>query len=47
MKLGVDYTKTISCYDPKGNNACGLCDACKLRLKGFAEAGTIDRTKYI
>lgn len=40
LKLGVDYSKTISCYDPgEGGAKCGRCDACLLRAKGFAEAG--------
>lgn len=38
--LGVDYEMTISCYDPAADGtACGRCDACSLRAKGFAEAG--------
>ena len=47
MDLGVDYSITHSCYDPinKGQ-PCGRCDACQLRLKGFAEAGTVDPLKY-
>ncbi len=47
MKLGVDYAKTHSCYDPVGEKACGRCDACLLRLKGFAEAGLTDPAAYI
>lgn len=47
IKLGVDYAITHSCYDPgPGGLACGRCDACRLRLKGFAEAGTADPLKY-
>jgi 7-cyano-7-deazaguanine synthase len=47
LKLGVDYTQTISCYDPSDNGAaCGACDACLLRLKGFAEAGVADPAAY-
>ncbi len=42
-KLGVDYSMTISCYDPKGRRPCGACDSCRLRAKGFAEAGLEDR----
>jgi 7-cyano-7-deazaguanine synthase len=39
-ELGVDYDMTISCYDPGADGAaCGRCDACQLRAKGFAEAG--------
>ncbi len=47
MELGVDYGLTISCYDPSENGlACGLCDSCTLRKKGFLEAGFDDPTKY-
>jgi len=47
MKLGVDYGLTISCYDPSADGAaCGHCDACQLRLKGFREAGLVDPTRY-
>jgi 7-cyano-7-deazaguanine synthase len=47
MKLGVEYALTTSCYDPspKGQ-ACGHCDSCQLRRKGFAEAGIPDPTRY-
>ncbi len=44
--LGVDYAITHSCYDPIGDRACGRCDACVLRKKGFAEAGGGDPTRY-
>ncbi len=45
--LGVDYGLTVSCYDPDGRGrACGECDACRLRLKGFAEAGLSDPIAY-
>lgn len=46
--LGVDYAITTSCYDPgpKGGEACGECDACLLRLKGFAENGMEDPSPY-
>lgn len=44
--LGVDYAITHSCYDPIGDRACGRCDACALRRKGFAEAGVPDPTRY-
>ena len=44
--LGVDYAITHSCYDPQGDAACGRCDACALRRKGFAEAGFPDPTRY-
>jgi 7-cyano-7-deazaguanine synthase len=45
--LGVDYSLTVSCYDPddKGR-ACGHCDSCRLRKQGFAEAGVADPTRY-
>ena len=45
--LGVDYASTLSCYDPGPDAAaCGHCDACTLRLKGFAEAGLTDPATY-
>ena len=44
--LGVDYAMTHSCYDPQGDAACGRCDACVLRRKGFTEAGVPDPTRY-
>jgi 7-cyano-7-deazaguanine synthase len=45
--LGVDYSLTHSCYDPDEQGAsCGRCDSCRLRLKGFAEAGLEDPVKY-
>lgn len=44
--LGVDYAATHSCYDPIGDLACGHCDACQLRRKGFVEAGIADPTRY-
>jgi 7-cyano-7-deazaguanine synthase len=47
LALGVDYSKTHSCYDPTDEGlACGRCDSCRLRLKGFAEAGAEDPVKY-
>ncbi|MBA3396899.1 MAG: 7-cyano-7-deazaguanine synthase QueC [Deltaproteobacteria bacterium] len=46
MSLGVDYAITHSCYDPIDGAACGRCDACALRRKGFAEAGVPDPTRY-
>ncbi len=47
IRLGVDYSQTLSCYDPgRGGRACGRCDACHLRRKGFAEAGVPDPTIY-
>ena len=43
LALGVDYGLTFSCYDPApGGRACGRCDACVLRRKGFEEAGAVD-----
>ncbi len=46
-KLGVDYALTLSCYDPGPDGiACGACDACTLRRKGFAEAGLADPAAY-
>jgi len=48
VELGVDYSITISCYDPdKKGNACGKCDACKLRKEGFLQAKITDPTNYI
>ncbi len=44
--LGVDYALTHSCYDPAEGRACGRCDSCLLRKKGFAEAGLLDPTLY-
>ena len=46
-KLGVDYSLTHSCYDPgEQGRSCGRCDSCRLRLKGFAEAGLKDPIEY-
>ena len=46
--LGIDYGMTHSCYDPtEEGKACGGCDSCLLRKKGFAEAGISDPTKYV
>jgi len=46
-ELGVDYSLTHSCYDPdKDSRSCGRCDSCRLRLKGFAEAGLKDPIPY-
>lgn len=48
LALGVDYSGTQSCYDPDPSGAaCGHCDACQLRLKGFAEAGVVDPALYV
>jgi 7-cyano-7-deazaguanine synthase len=51
VALGVDYADTVSCYDPVPDRqglplACGHCDSCQLRRKGFAEAGIPDPTRY-
>lgn len=47
VELGVDYSLTHSCYDPDEHGlACGKCDSCLLRKKGFDEAGIPDPTKY-
>ena len=46
IELGVDYSRTHSCYDPVERLACGRCDACRLRLQGFAEAGLQDPAPY-
>jgi 7-cyano-7-deazaguanine synthase len=47
VSLGVDYSMTHSCYDPAPDgHACGHCDSCLLRRKGFEEAGVPDPTKY-
>ncbi len=46
-KLGVDYSKTNTCYDPGAEgNPCGTCDACTLRQQGFLEAGLVDPLNY-
>jgi len=48
LELGVDYGLTHSCYDPTPEGrACGRCDSCRLRLKGFAEAGVEDPIAYV
>ena len=47
LELGVNYAMTRSCYDPDpAGAACGHCDACQLRLRGFAEAGVADPAPY-
>jgi 7-cyano-7-deazaguanine synthase len=47
LSLGVDYSATQSCYDPSPDgDACGRCDACQLRLRGFAGAGVPDPIRY-
>jgi 7-cyano-7-deazaguanine synthase len=48
LALGVDYSVTSSCYDPTAQGeACGECDACLLRRKGFAECGLSDPVPYL
>ena len=48
LRLGVDYSITASCYDPGPHGeACGRCDACQLRLRGFAENGIADPAAYL
>jgi 7-cyano-7-deazaguanine synthase len=47
LQLGVDYSLTHSCYGPDDRGrACGVCDSCQLRLKGFREAGVEDPVEY-
>jgi 7-cyano-7-deazaguanine synthase len=46
-RLAVPFAQTVSCYDPRTTGAaCGGCDACRLRRKGFSEAGVADPTEY-
>jgi len=52
VELGVDYADTVSCYDPEADSddrplACGRCDSCQLRRKGFSEAAVPDPTRYV
>lgn len=52
LALGVDYADTVSCYDPVADAdgrplACGRCDSCQLRRKGFEDAGVEDPTRYV
>ena len=48
MKLGVDYSLTHSCYDPdREGRSCGRCDSCRIRLKGFHDAGLEDPIEYV
>ncbi|WP_109485787.1 7-cyano-7-deazaguanine synthase QueC [Occallatibacter savannae] len=47
LSLGVDYRKTLTCYDPSSSGvACGMCDSCQLRLKGFQEVSHSDPAVY-
>jgi 7-cyano-7-deazaguanine synthase len=46
-RLNVDYKMTTSCYDPVGDLACGHCDACLLRLQGFAINNLTDPIDYV
>jgi len=47
VKLGIDYGLTHSCYDPDAQGrACGRCDSCLLRKRGFEQAGVPDPTPY-
>lgn len=47
LELGVDYSMTSSCYQPTATgDACGVCDSCQLRLKGFSELGLADPVRY-
>ncbi len=47
LRLGVDYSLTISCYQPNSEGtACGVCDACRLRAEGFQALGIVDPTGY-
>jgi 7-cyano-7-deazaguanine synthase len=48
LRLGLDYSLTHSCYDPSPEGlACGACDSCQIRRRGFAEAGVPDPTRYV
>jgi len=48
IKLGVDYSDTVSCYQASEHGlACGKCDSCRFRKKGFADAGVNDPTRYV
>ena len=49
VELGINYGLTWNCYDPapEDGRACGLCDSCQLRLKGFKEAGLDDPIAYV
>ena len=48
IKAGVDYSLTVSCYQADDDGrACGVCDSCRLRAKGFSDAGVADPTRYV
>ncbi len=47
VSLGIDYSKTISCYNPTGGLSCGKCDSCHLRMEGFRKANIEDPTNYV
>ena len=48
LALGLDYGLTHSCYDPdEQGRACGWCDSCRLRRKGFDQAGIVDPLEYV
>jgi len=47
QRLGVDYGMKLTCYDPSKDLACGQCDACALRRRGFQEARVADPTRYL
>jgi len=48
MRLGVDYSLTVSCYQADADGrACGVCDSCRLRREGFVSAGVPDLTRYV
>jgi len=47
LELGVDIAETVTCYQPDAEGrACGACDACRIRKKGFEDAGIPDSTRY-
>ena len=48
LSLGVDYGRTLSCYDPDNQGrSCGQCDSCRLRLEAFAAIGVVDPVRYV
>ncbi|RLA30357.1 MAG: 7-cyano-7-deazaguanine synthase, partial [Gammaproteobacteria bacterium] len=47
IELGIDFAQTVSCYQAdEAGLACGQCDACRLRRRGFSDAGIDDPTRY-